>query len=1390
MAINFIPDDTVATDQNDPQSLAPVDFVADNDFGIGFQPDQRDVERENIIVSTLGNIGNAAKRAYYQSRLATELQQEKPDATRVIELQQAMQQVPPSPEYMTAMDDSRTPQESWNAFISNPVGVMGEMLTESLVSYGEQMIDKAPASVAIGTAAGTAAGAPIAGIGAIPGAAVGARAGLTQATFSASRALEASDGILKSLEEAGVPMNDPQALSAALNDPERMQVAREFADKKAIPVGLFDAASMLLGGRLTGAKPMTVLKRIGTSALDTAVNALLGMGGEAAGQLNQEGKITSVRSIAAEGVGELAPAVFETAMGARLEQAERRGMPDPKQPTSQPMEGFGDVGPKPDPIVTPPPASTEGLAATETPVDRTGNIPTPSPLPNPPADVKPRIFEQKAMESDAITEAAKEQLGSFYGAYTFPQAVQAAKDWVNTNGLEAAQARIQDFNRTKVLPSPVDIAIGMEAAAKLGALGQHDQQASLVMDLSEIGTSAGQAISIYQLLPRMTPEGITIYAQKQIAKYIGGLPQERQKKILEDQQSVQAVRGQLGTMRTDFANKAIGETPYGGETIKDRISRRIGDKNKYEPALTGLRDIFVTANNKTEAKASAFELLQQNGLSQSESESLSRRMTDQFYSSLEAGRRELASSFEGGASNKRVLQTLQQQLGDGSISDSEFVGRLSQSKNVPILTNEVANKLKDYARQYQEATDPDIKMSLGVRMQEEVLGLVPSDILHKTRGVQYLAMLMFPLTWIKNFGGNTVQLVAGIGRDAAIGYVVDPLTSIVRGDNKRTTAGLGAWQRAKAIATPVEDFIKGYQWNAKQTYKGNYWGNTKAGLSHLRALSKLTTENKWELNDVKDVGRRVFSSKAMRMLDSTLSVALGAPDRAFFMAQFRGTLAQLERAAKQNGEWTGHITPDMYETAQAEAMYAIYQDPNRISKVLGDIRSALNLRKAYGVGSVVMPFVQVPGSIAKKGLVDWSPVGFIKAISEAGRAGLFGKEFNQAKFNKDFTQAALGTGLYSLGYWLAGLGIITAVREEDDDLDAMRRASGLGSYRINVTALNRARLTGDWRNRQEPEEGDLIVNYDWLQPTSITLAAGADLFQRKTEAGRKAIKTGTAQDMSEVAMALMSGTKTLSDQPMLSGLGSLMSAYSNNKQNFAEAIYQTVLDMPSQFVPQAVRRAAQWRDNNVRETRARIEFLNKMGITDAAAQRAFAQIAVQIPGVSEMFPPRFDITGQAVERYQYGGNTLANLLLNPMTVTRFKKDPVLTEVQRLVDNTGDVSIVPRQAGRAIKLNGKNYELTNEQLSAYQFYVGNLTMSMYQRRMASPKYAKLPDSVKIDIFTKDLKDFHAATKSAVLGEDVRNLTRQQRTVRSLLMNSPLGQMPPTGMPFQSYAPAAQ
>jgi ribosomal protein L29 len=264
---------------------------------------------------TIGEAGNAVKRGLALSRLASEMEQPEPNPAKIIEIQREIAQNPPSSEFKTVMDDNASPQESWSAFTRNPVGVVNELMLDSLSSYASQMFEKAPARVAIGTGAGVAIGTPAFGVGAIPAGATGALAGFAQSGGAASYSLEMAGGILESLEKAGVNMGSPEELGAALQDEQRMQVAREFAQKKAIPVAAFDTVSALIAGRVMGAKPATVLQKLGRGMVETAVQSVLGMSGEAAGQLSQSGEITSVRQIGAEGIGEIYPGMIEVGVG-------------------------------------------------------------------------------------------------------------------------------------------------------------------------------------------------------------------------------------------------------------------------------------------------------------------------------------------------------------------------------------------------------------------------------------------------------------------------------------------------------------------------------------------------------------------------------------------------------------------------------------------------------------------------------------------------------------------------------------------------------------------------------------------------------------------------------------------------------------------------------------------------------------------------------------------------------------------------------------------------------------------------------------------------------------------------------------------------------------------
>jgi hypothetical protein len=1800
-----------------------------------FDPTQAFEVVDDGQTSLIEGVGNSIKRGWTMSQMASEMEKPAPDPQRVAALQQEMQAAPPSDEYMTVMDDRRAPEESWTAFKSAPVKVLAELMGESFSAFAGQMIEKAPNRVAIGLGAGAAMGAPVAGIGAVPGGFIGAGAGFAEASGAASYSLEMAGGVLEAMEEAGVPLDNPEALGQALQDPQRMQLAREFAQRKAVPIAIFDGASAVIGGRMFGGGKVTsAMQRLGQGMAETFTQAAMGASGEASGQLAQSGGITSGRAILAEGVAEIPTGLLEIGAGQLSQSGATANQPAATAPAAtapQPApftpppaaetvvveETFGEpttaaaepvaaAAPAFDPsqpfevvqepsetIVTEPPAApkifrgvspdvdyssgdqfwsesrevaenyagqtgTEGTideatpetlpknlyTATDKPTlkdelelknepfapefdaeaktvlqargfegiryesgtdlggeqaaefhvfgkpqpqsrvqqlkkklaevdpmfanpdfwkaqdargyddaaianleqtlknftkpkkskgkkaapaqanpvadiwekyDSTGEIDSPmdladavdamlvnetnpvledavreyraaieqdfdqfggrgedgytdrfvnavqqaaqqpapkpaqekAPAAEPVADTlaplrkelqqrelfgvldgldrgviaedearaglanairpkntteisvaeasaylsergleslvpggfetlrkrqqdtpakrsrrriknmtaqsgaidlsivedlveygktvyragmsfgkwagqmvkefgqgiasflrqafdrivqaykdspysdttgavgdvrpkaKPRQFEQKAAKAPGISEEARAQMGDDpYVPITLRGVAEQAKAWIAENGIEAAERRILGLADEGQTPTPLDFAIGLELTANLSATGNAGRAAAVVRTMSRRATSLGQTISTLAMLSRLTPEGIVFYANQIIEQHIGSLTPERQAEIRAAQDDVANLEETVATTRKRTAEDAIINGTQGGEKIQDKLKRRIPDKAKKQDTNVSIRSVLTSQATKAEATKQITQILTESGISQSEATALATAITNRFYKVLEDARKALATSRKPAKGKGRAtIDKLLTQLKDGKISDQEFVATLGQLVGVPRLTPELRKKLDNLTRQYKAATDDDIALVLAARIFEEVHGLVPADFWVKLRAVSYLSMLFSPRTWIRNLGGNQIQWLTDIGIDSAISMVFDPIASIFTG--KRTTAGVYVGTRIKALLAPVQDVIKGYKWNAKQNPSANVIDNISAGLEHLRVLAKLTTQNKFDIVDAKEVGRRIFSNKFMQLWEGALSIALGGGDRAFWMSGFRASLARREAAAKKNGTWTGQPTPEDVDAAYADAMYAIYQNPNVLSKNSNKIRQALNRLSTFGktdqfgLGTGLLAFTQVPGSLSLRGLIEMSPLGLVTALYEGMRPVLFkasggraGGNFRQEEFNKALSRAMVGSGMfYAGGYWLYAMGIITASREEDDDLEAMHRASGMGAYRINVSALKRMLGSGNFYIRQTAQDGDLIVSYDWAQPVAITFAAGAELAKMVEENDRNGIKKGLAGKVGMAAISLAAGAKSLEELPLLSGLSSFMKTWGYSGP--VDAVVNTVSGMPSMFVPQLVRQANQLMDNTVRETRG-----------DEGMVRAFSRIAANTPGVADQFPPRMDIMGQAIERYQYGGNTVFNVLINPALTSRVKTNPALQEVARLMQTTGEAIQAPRQVGRSVAINGENINLSNEQISAYQYYLGNYTMSMFNWRMASPRYARLPDTEKVKLLAQDLEDVNAATKSALFGHDVRRLTRRQRVMRANLVNSPLGQsMPP-------------
>ncbi|MCR9254693.1 MAG: strawberry notch C-terminal domain-containing protein [Alphaproteobacteria bacterium] len=199
---------------------------------------------------------------------------------------------------------------------------------------------------AIGTLLGESApiSAPIilAGIaGTVAGGGIGAAAG----AGTVSAAVEYSLTLAEELQNAGIG-NDVEAIKAALADPEFMANARERGVKRGIAIGLFDALSFGLAGRMLAPVARAtgggiVGKTLGTG-VEVAAQGAFGAGGEAAAQLATEGEIAEPGSVWAEYIAEVAMGAPEIVTGAYDAARKKKGddttVPPPasEQPEPQP----------------------------------------------------------------------------------------------------------------------------------------------------------------------------------------------------------------------------------------------------------------------------------------------------------------------------------------------------------------------------------------------------------------------------------------------------------------------------------------------------------------------------------------------------------------------------------------------------------------------------------------------------------------------------------------------------------------------------------------------------------------------------------------------------------------------------------------------------------------------------------------------------------------------------------------------------------------------------------------------------------------------------------------------------------------------------------------------
>lgn len=597
------------------------------------------------------------------------------------------------------------------------------------------------------------------------------------------------------------------------------------------------------------------------------------------------------------------------------------------------------------------------------------------------------------------------------------------------------------------------------------------------------------------------------------------------------------------------------------------------------------------------------------------------------------------------------------------------------------LTPEVSKILTDLAKKVQEAPAGREKAVATARVLKQVAKLVPPSLLQKVSLIQTMAQLLNPKTAIRNVVGNTgFMVLENISDVVAAGY--DKALSLATKQRSKVLPDLGAQARG---------FARGFKEGAQDVSEGI---NTAAGSTQFE-LPK----------------GGVFKSRVGQALEKLLGYELRVADRAAFQAAYDGSLANQMKAATAAAP-----TDAMIEKATYDGLYRTFQDENAVSTAFMRIKKALNEltgSKEFGLGDVVIKYPKTPGAILARG-IDYSPAGFIRTVSEMAKP-LMGQPFNQKAFVESAARATVGSGIVGTGILMAKLGLITGRKKDKTGIRDLKREVGLADYQLNTSGLKRFVLSGFDPKEALLRKGDILATYDWFQPQAIDLAIGANIEENK---GKPTGAVGTIAD------AIASGSATLAEQPLVSGLKRFF-----GYGDIVGGVQETLKGVPSSFTPSLVN-----------QVRLLVDDVRRNPDNENPAQESLNLVKMRIPGLSSQVPAKSEPLGGTARIFKDkvpAVDKAAQVFLSPANISKFGMDKgtdVAMELIRL-----DVPVTKQ--GKKLK----GQDLLPDEMQKVDELAGPMTRKVLDAMMKQPAYKKADDLEKEKFVRKAILTAHSASQ---------------------------------------------
>lgn len=568
----------------------------------------------------------------------------------------------------------------------------------------------------------------------------------------------------------------------------------------------------------------------------------------------------------------------------------------------------------------------------------------------------------------------------------------------------------------------------------------------------------------------------------------------------------------------------------------------------------------------------------------------------------------------------------------------------------------------------------------------EIWNQVPPSWFEKFNAWRYLSMLGNPKTHIRNIVGN-------------VGFILPrEIKNIIATGAERIAEKAGKINKKDRTKALINIFNK----EDKELYMFG-----KKSFSDNEAV--LRGQSKWN-DSVRPQESKMFNSKIIEKGSKITGNLLDIEDVVFMRPAYSMAMARFMKAqGLRPKDMKGAILRRAEAVASDEALRATYRDANELSTALSKIKAvdstSTKKQKALAVTvESMIPFAKTPVNLLRRA-VEYSPVGLLQGTARLLKANS-GKQVADAL---DRLCAGLtGSGIVTVGYWLADKGYVT-VQLGNDDKDKYKKDLGEQGYAIKV--------------------GDKTYTMDWLAPASMPFFTGATMCMKAKEA--KGIEFHDAID------SLAGLLNPITEMSMMQGVSNFFGSLRRNSENtMADASVNVALNYLSQANPTLFGQIARQIDPVVRNTKS-----DKQGDLVSAIDSWKNRQVAKLPGLSKTLQPKVNVWGKTKK---YGGPAERFLegFLSPGYYSETKKTDTDKEILRLakkVDDEDESKVIPKLSKfKTAKFKGKKIPLSNKAMTIRDRKAGKEAFKRISALIDSAEYARMNDKERSEAIQKEYR----------------------------------------------------